>query len=148
MLSPGKHSRLIKSVIEAFAPRFIPGATLLYAGDTGDKMGYFERDRMRSLGIDIDRHGKMPDAVFYQPERNWLILVEAVTSHGPVDGKRHQELTRLFGTAAAGLVHVTAFPSRSVMARYVGIIAWETEVWLADAPDHLIHFNGTRFLGP
>jgi hypothetical protein len=74
--------------------------------------------------------------------------VETVTSHGPVDGKRHAELARLFATAKAGLVYVTAFPDRALMSRYLGDIAWETEVWVADAPSHLIHFNGARFLGP
>lgn len=69
-------------------------------------------------------------------------------NHGPVDGKRHEELMKLFATATAGLVYVTAFPSRGIMARYVSEIAWETEVWVADAPSHLIHFNGIRFLGP
>jgi hypothetical protein len=37
---------------------------------------------------------------------------------------------------------------RAVMTRYLGEIAWETEVWVADAPSHLIHFDGARFLGP
>lgn len=90
----------------------------------------------------------MPDVVLYYPERNWLLLVESVTSHGPVDGKRHEELARLFVHSSAGLVYVTAFPNRSLMARYLPEIAWETEVWVADAPSHLIHFNGVRFLGP
>jgi type II restriction enzyme len=80
--------------------------------------------------------------------KNWLLLVESVTSHGPMDGKRHNELTRLFAGATAGLVYVTAFPNRVTMARYLDSIAWETEVWVADAPSHLIHFNGERFLGP
>ena len=86
--------------------------------------------------------------MLHDTRRNWLLLVESVTSHGPVDGKRHAELTKLFGNAVAGLVYITAFPSRAVMARYLGAIAWETEVWCADAPSHLIHFNGERFLGP
>ena len=90
----------------------------------------------------------MPDVVLYDRERKWLLLVESVTSHGPVDGKRHAELERLFAKSKAGLVYVTAFPSRAVMARYLGEIAWETEVWCADAPTHLIHFDGKRFLGP
>ena len=90
----------------------------------------------------------MPDVVLYYPDREWLILVESVTSHGPVDGKRHDELSRLFAKSSAGLVYVTAFPTRSLMARYVTEIAWETEVWVAEAPSHLIHFNGARFLGP
>jgi hypothetical protein len=103
---------------------------------------------LQQLGVIVDSQGKMPDVVIYYPERQWLLLVESVTSHGPVDGKRHDELMKLFAGSNAGLVYVTAFPSRAVMARYLGEIAWETEVWVADAPSHLIHFNGVRFLGP
>jgi hypothetical protein len=147
-LSPGGHSELIKAIIEEFAPRYVPGGVLIYAGDTGDKWGYFDQGLLAKLGVAVDGHGKMPDVVLYYPERKWLLLVESVTSHGPVDGKRHEELARLFAKSKAGLVYVTAFPSRGVMGRYLGEIAWETEVWCADAPSHLIHFNGARFLGP
>jgi len=147
-LSPGEHSELIKAVIESFAPRFVPGCVLVYAGDTGDKWGYFEKALLSKLGVEVDAHGKMPDAVLYYPAKNWLLLVESVTSHGPMDAKRHRELAQLFAKSTAGLVYVTAFPNRSVMARYLGEIAWESEVWVADAPTHLIHFNGIRFLGP
>lgn len=147
-LSPGEHSELIRDIIESFAPRFAPGSMLLYAGDTGDKFGYFDRDRLKAIGIAVDSHGKMPDVVLHYTERNWLLLVESVTSHGPVDAKRHEELMALFAKSTAGLVYVTAFPTRPVLARYLSEIAWETEVWVADAPTHLIHFNGVRFLGP
>ena len=147
-LSPGDHSKLIKAVIEEFAPRFVPGGVLIYAGDTGEKWGYFDKELLAKLGVEVDDHGKMPDVVLYCPKRGWLLLVESVTSHGPVDGKRHDELAHLFEGSTAGLVYVTAFPSRAIMTRYLGEIAWETEVWVADAPSHLIHFNGVRFLGP
>jgi type-2 restriction enzyme bsuBI len=147
-LTPGEHSELIRDIIENFASRFVPGSMLIYVGDTGDKWGYFDSEQLASLGIRVDSHGKMPDVILYHAEKNWLILVESVTSHGPVDGKRHDELAQLFYGATAGLVYVTAFPNRSIMGRYLGEIAWETEVWVADAPSHLIHFNGTRFLGP
>ena len=90
----------------------------------------------------------MPDVVLYYAEKNWLLLVESVTSHGPVDGKRHAELAKLFAQSTAGLVYVTAFPNRAIMGRFLGEIAWETEVWLADAPAHMIHLDGCRFLGP
>ena len=146
--SPGEHSELIRAIIEDFAPRFAPGSVLVYAGDTGDKWGYFDAALLAELGVDVDSHGKMPDVVLYFTERNWLLLVESVTSHGPVDGKRHAELARRFAGARIGLVYVTAFPNRAIMSRYLGNIAWETEVWVADAPSHLIHFNGVRFLGP
>lgn len=147
-LSPGEHSELIRAIIEDFGPRFAPGSVLVYAGDTGDKWGYFDAALLADLGVDVDAHGKMPDVVLYFTERNWLLLVESVTSHGPVDGKRHAELAHLFAGSKAGLVYVTAFPNRAVMGRYLGEIAWETEVWVADTPSHLIHFNGIRFLGP
>jgi hypothetical protein len=146
--SPGEHSELIREIIESFAARFAPGSMLIYAGDTGEKWGYFDALTLAKLGVEVESHGKMPDVVLYDPKRNWLILIESVTSHGPVDGKRHSELSSLFAAASAGVVFVTAFPSRSIMSRYLGDIAWETEVWVADAPSHLIHFNGERFLGP
>ncbi|MFN9708817.1 MAG: BsuBI/PstI family type II restriction endonuclease, partial [Burkholderiales bacterium] len=147
-LSPGEHSELIRAIIEDFAPRFAPGSVLVYAGDTRDKWGYFDAALLAELGVDVDSHGKMPDVVLHFVEKNWLLLVESVTSHGPVDGKRHAELAKLFAGSKAGLVYVTAFPNRSIMGRYLPEIAWEMEVWVADAPSHLIHFNGVRFLGP
>ncbi len=147
-LSPGEHSELIRAIIEEFAPRFAPGSVLVYAGDTGDKWGYFDAALLAGLGVEVDSHGKMPDVVLHYTAKNWLLLVESVTSHGPVDGKRHAELAKLFAGSTAGLVYVTAFPNRAIMGRYLGEIAWETEVWVADAPSHLIHFNGVRFLGP
>ena len=139
---------MYKRQIEEFAPRFAPGSILIYAGDTGEKLGYFDRERLAALGVIVDHHGKMPDVVIHDVTRNWLLLIESVTSHGPVDGKRHHELMELFAGSIAGVVYVTAFPTRAVMARYLADIAWESEVWVADAPSHMIHFNGVRFLGP
>lgn len=147
-ISPGAHSLLIKAIIEEFAPRFAPQSKVVYVGDTGEKWGYFDEQLLSSLGVSVDNHGKMPDVVLFLPDKNWLLLIESVTSHGPVDSKRHRELTNLFSKSSAPLVYVTAFPSRKVMGRYLSEIAWETEVWCADALTHLIHFNGERFLGP
>ncbi|MBU6230046.1 MAG: restriction endonuclease [Cyanobacteria bacterium REEB459] len=147
-LSPGEHSELIRGIIEEFAPRFAPGSLLVYVGDTGEKWGYFDASLLAEVGVTVDSHGKMPDVVLYYTAKNWLLLIESVTSHGPVDGKRHAELAKLFARSRAGLVYVTAFPNRAVMGRHLGEIAWESEVWVADTPSHLIHFNGERFLGP
>lgn len=147
-ISPGEHSELIRQIIESCAPRHVPGAVVVYVGDTGDKWSYVDTDVLQSLGLVFEPHGKMPDVVLYVPDRDWLLLIESVTSHRPVDGKRHDELAVLFSKATAGLVYVTAFPNRKAMVRYVPNIAWETEVWVADAPSHFIHFNGSRFLGP
>ena len=96
----------------------------------------------------MNTHGKMPDVVVLDRARGWLVLIEAVTSHGPVNPKRVEELRRLFAGSSAGLVFVTALESRDALRAHLTDISWETEVWLADAPSHLIHFNGSRFLGP
>jgi hypothetical protein len=147
-LSPGVHSQLIRDIIERFLPRFTPGAELVYVGDTGHKWRFFDSALLSSLQVSVDDHGKMPDVLLYWRSRNWLVLVEAVTSHGAIDGKRHSDLQHLFAASTAGLVYVTAFPNRVILRRYLSDIAWESEVWVADAPTHLIHFNGERFLGP
>ncbi len=147
-LSPGQHSELIRAIWEEFAPRYVPGGQLVYVGDTGTKWGYFAEELLVPLNVRVDNHGKMPDVLIYDPRRNWLVLAEAVTSHGPVDAKRHMELRAMFKRCGAGLVFVSAFPNRKTFAKYLSAISWETEVWIAENPDHLIHFNGSRFLGP
>ncbi len=111
-------------------------------------MPYFDKEGLANLGVTIESHGKIPDVIIHYTEKNWLVLIEAVTSHGPIDGKRKDELKRLFSNSHAGLVFVTAFLTRGAMVRYLQEISWETEVWVADHPTHLIHFNGDRFLGP
>lgn len=147
-LSAGGQNVLIKEVVEAFAPRFTPGGQVVYVGDAGEKHLFNDTDYLSGLGVEIDPHGKMPDVVIHHVQRDWLVLVEAVTSHGPVNLLRHNQLKNLFAGSRAGLVLVTAFLDRRAMREYLPEIAWETEVWVADAPDHLIHFNGERFLGP
>lgn len=139
---------LIKAVVEQFCARFAPSGKTIYVGDTSEKYAYFDEALPKSLGVQIELHGKMPDVVIYHEKRNWLVLVEAVTSHGPVNPKRMTELKKLFKGCKAGLVFVTAFVDRQSMLKYLDEISWETEVWVAESPTHLIHFNGERFLGP
>lgn len=147
-LSPGGQNTLIKSMVEDFCSFYAPGGTILYLGDADSKWAVSEEVTLKELGVVVDHHGKMPDLVVYMPDRNWLVLLEAASSHGPVDAKRHAELSKLFAGSKPGLVFVSCFPTRAEMRKYLADIAWESEVWCADSPTHLIHFNGERFLGP
>jgi adenine-specific DNA-methyltransferase len=147
-LSPGGQNELLRAMIEDFCAYFTPGGIVLYVGDADDKWQHFEREQFEKLGIKLDEHGKMPDLVVYLPDRDWLVLLEAASSHGPVDATRHGELKTLFAAKAQSLVFVSCFPSRAKMRKDLAKIAWETEVWCADNKTHLIHFNGERFLGP
>ena len=147
-LSPGKHNELIRAIIEDMAPRFIPGSTLVYIGDTGEKWGFFDDALSARLGFSVEVHGKMPDVILWQEEKNWLVLVESVTSHGPVDSKRYIELSELFSSVHADKVFISAFPDKRTFARFASDVAWETEVWVSDNPTHMVHFNGDKFIGP
>jgi hypothetical protein len=147
-LSPGGQNVLVEKIINDFAPIFTPGGKILYVGDTDTKFAHFDKNALGKLGVRLEEHGKMPDVIIHHTKKNWLLLIEAVTSHGPVSPKRHQELKRLFSKSKAGLVFVTAFLTRKDMVAHLGEISWETEVWAAESPTHMIHFNGERFLGP
>jgi len=148
ILSAGKHNEVQAAIVEQFAPRFAAGGILLYLGDTEKKDKYLDKEGLKNLGIPIDQHSKLPDVVIYEPKRNWLFLIEAVTSHGPVSPKRLLELEEFLKDCKVGKIYVSAFPDMAEFKKYSNSIAWETEVWLAEIPDHMIHFNGDRFIGP
>lgn len=147
-LSAGKHNEVQAAIVEKFAPRFANGGLLLYLGDTAKKDLYINKEKLKELGIPIDQHSKLPDVVIFDEIRGWLFLVEAVTSHGPVSPKRIVELEELLKKCKIGKVYVTAFPDMTEFKKHSAHIAWDTEVWLMDVPDHMIHFNGDRFMGP
>jgi len=147
-LSPGEHNKLQAAVVEEFGPRFAPGARLLYLGDTENKALVIDETGFTKLGVPVPSHDKLPDIVLFDERRNWLFLVEAVTSHGPISPKRHLELEEMFAESATDQIYVTAFPDFATFKSFLSEIAWDTEVWLAEMPSHLIHFNGDRFLGP
>ena len=147
-LSAGKHNEVQAAIVEKFAPRFANGGTLLYLGDTAKKDLFVDEKSLEELGIPIDQHSKLPDVVIYDTTRNWLFLIEAVTSHGPVSPKRIVELEDFLKNCKVGKVYVTAFPDMAEFKKHSNNIAWETEVWLMEVPDHMIHFNGDRFMGP
>lgn len=153
VLTPGAHSELIRQIVDVFVPTFIGFYTseILYIGDTGQKFHVFRPERLAKLGmVDVNIHGKFPDVIVYDKQRDWLVLIEAVTSVTPINAERREQLLTLFAPCREKLVFVTAFPQRSSGAAktFIADIAWETEVWFADHPTHLLHFNGERFLGP
>ena len=146
--STGKHNQLQKALIEEFAPRFAPNAECLYVGDTIQKDLVKCEDRLKELGFTITLHDKMPDVVLYRADKNWIYFIEAVTSVGPMDPKRIQEISLMTSSVKAGKIFVTAFLDFKTYKKFSDQLAWETEIWLAELPDHMIHMNGDKFLGP
>ena len=146
--SVGKHNQLQKAIIEDFASRFAPGAECLYVGDTAEKDMVKNVEKLKELGFEITLHDKMPDVILYSEERKWLYFIESVTSVGPMDPKRLVEITEMTKNVTCGKIFVTAFLDFKTYKKFAASLAWETEVWLAEMPDHMIHLNGDKFLGP
>ncbi len=146
--STGKHNELQKAIIEEFAPRFAPDSECLYVGDTIEKDLVKNVEKLTELGFEITLHDKMPDVVLYREDKNWIYFVESVTSVGPMDAKRILELTEMTKNVTAGKIFVTAFLDFKAYKRFSETLAWETEVWIAEMPEHMIHLNGDKFLGP
>jgi type II restriction enzyme len=121
---------------------------VLYVGDTEQKILHIEHEALQKLGFFEIAHDALPDVVAYDPKRKWIILVEAVHSSNPISSVRHLMLERMTAQCSAPCVYVSAFRDRASLREWLLEISWETEVWLADTPDHLIHFNGDKFLGP
>jgi hypothetical protein len=146
--SRGQHNQLQREVIEEFLPRFAEGCTVLYVGDASDKYLLRDDDKLRELGFFELTHDSLPDVVAYNEKKNWLFLIEAFFTSGPMSEERLIELKKALKDCKAELIFVTAFTSKTDFRKNIADIGWETEVWTADNPDHLVHFNGGKFLGP
>jgi type II restriction enzyme len=146
--SPGKHNELQKSIIEIFLPRYGYGAEVLYVGDAADKFLIFQKDRLHELKFFELGHGELPDIIAYSPQKNWLYLIEAVHLSGAMTPLRVNLLKSLTKDCTAEIIYITAFWDKKTFRKFVVDIAWETEVWIVEDPDHLIHFNGDKFLSP
>lgn len=147
-LTAGKHNVVQAAIVHDFAARFANGSQVLYLGDTAKKDLYVDKNSLKKLGVLIDKHSKLPDVILYDEKKNWLFLIEAVASHGPVSPKRMIELEKILEHCKAGKVYVSAFPDFAAFRKHSTNIAWDTEVWVVDFPEHMIHFNGDRFVGP
>jgi type II restriction enzyme len=147
-LSSGQHNILQKQIIEEFLPRYGKGCQILYVGDTANKMLYMDNESLKKLNFFELSHDELPDILAYNSEKNWLYIIEAVHSSGSINEIRLLELKQLTKDCTAEIIYVTAFLNRAEFRKWASEIAWETEVWVADNPDHLIHFNGNKFLGP
>ena len=146
--SPGKHNELQKAIIEEFAPRFAPNSECLYVGDTIQKDLVKNAEKLSELGFEITIHDKMPDVVLYREDKNWIYFIESITSVGPMDPKRIVEIEAMTKNVTAGKIYISAFLDFSTFKKFSDLLAWETEVWIADMPEHMIHLNGDKFFGP
>ncbi len=144
-LSTGEHNLLQKKIVEDFLSLFGMGAEVLYIGDSIDKYLHRDTEALQQLHITLE-HGTLPDIVAYSCEKNLLFLIEAYHSSNPMNGERVSTLKQLVVDSGANVVYVTAFLNKREGLKHLKELAWETEVWFANEPEHMIHLNGCKFL--
>ena len=145
---PSKHTKIESAIVEEFVPRFAPNAKpILLRGGT-KKPFLFDESAFSKLGIPVPELEKLPDVALYDAKRKWLFLIEAVAVKDFISPQRRNELEKLFEKSKVGKVYISAFWNFAEHVKHVDDIAWETEVWIAEMPSHMIHFNGDKFLGP
>jgi len=147
-LSVGEHNDLQKAIIDEFKPRFAPNSRGLYLGDTENKYLFQDSALLAKVGVEINLHDKLPDIILYDSEKDWIFFIEAVTSVGPMSPKRIIEINEISNSSKSAKIFVTAFPDAKTFKKFYEELAWETEVWIAESPEHLLHLDGNRFMGP
>jgi site-specific DNA-cytosine methylase len=147
-LSPGPHNLLQKAILEEFLPRFAPGARVLYLGDAKYKELHIDRDRLAAIGLPIPGRNILPDVIALDPKNEWVFFVEAVHSFGAITNDRRERLVEFASGCNRPIIFVTAFEDRRSFGKWAAKIGWETEVWIASNPMHMVHFDGRKFLGP
>jgi BsuBI/PstI restriction endonuclease len=146
-LPPGKHHDLQIAIIKSFGPHFTPDSTVLYLGDAGNKSIIYEKEMLEELGVPVTTLGKLPDTMLYNDAKNLLFLIEAITSHGPITPERLFELEKQLQNCIPGRIYISAFLDFTQYEQHMLPIAWDTHVWIAEIPEHMIHYNGDRYMG-
>lgn len=145
-LSAGEHNVLQRHIVQEFLQRFGCGAEVLYLGDSTDRYLVRDTERLLQLGFFVLEHDELPDVIAYSESKNLLFLIEAVHSSGEMTELRVRKLKGKLSECKASLVFVSAFATRKDFRKFSTTLAWESEAWIAENPDHMIHFNGWKFL--
>lgn len=145
-LSFGEHNVLQKEIVENFLTKFGFNSQVLYIGDTTNKFLYKDDKKLEELKCFNIKHEELPDVIAYSKDKNLLFLCEAVHSAGPMSEIRVRKLKEQLNKCTAEIIFITAFLTKKDFKKWILDIAWETEVWIAETPEHMVHFNGYKFL--
>jgi len=143
-LSPGDHSLLEKAVVEVFGEAFLRDPQVVYLGDANPKKSYQNRSLMRKLNFPINIALSLPDVILFSAAETHLVIVEAVSTSGPVNSIRLEQLqkfTRAPRKLGYRISYISAFSSRAVFRKFVEHIAWGSSVWIENEPNNIVHFE-------
>jgi len=144
-MESGPSSRIAKSVVEEFAPRFLNEPSVLWVSQSRKKSVVQDQELMQRLGLPIDQKSLLPDMILADLSANnhLLIFVEVVATDGPIDEQRKElllELAKPAGYSEQQIVFVTAFEDRgsAPLRKTFTELAKDSIVWCRSEPDLLI----------
>ena len=149
-MAAGPSSELTRAAIEDFAPRFLKDPAAIMISESAKKLHYKDEDLLRSLRIEVDISGALPDVILADLgcEPPMIVFVECVVTDGPVSERRKHELENLAlagGFRPADCAYVTVFHDRadSPYRRVAASLAWGTFVWFETEPAHIVFLRGS-----
>ena len=137
----GRHNSLIVDTIELFGPRYAPNSFIIFLQDTLNNIAIYEQSWLAPLGLSITAWTQLPDILLYHETARMLFFLELVTLHGPISQKRKLELEELCRESNLSRTYISVFFSRDDFRPYATHIAWDTMIWLAQIPDHVIYYQ-------
>lgn len=144
-LAQGPSSVLIKAVVEEFLPRFLYAPAVVLLSESRTKIVVQEKALIEALGLRIETDRLLPDLIALDTQlgRELLLFVEVVATDGPVTPSRKKALEAMAEEAhftADKLAFVTVYLDRdhATFRKTFGSLAWNTLVWLASEPEHII----------
>lgn len=147
-LGAGESSRILKGVVERWAPARLADPVVLTISEPGAKLLVADERSLRSLGLTLDPGNLLPDALLVDigaaPAEFWI--VEAVASAGPIDERRRE---RLLAWAAEHRIppqrcrFLTAFLDRDSgpAKRHLKDLAAGTFAWFESEPGHELSWH-------
>ena len=132
---------VFQAVLGKFRRRFAPGSEVLWVSEQRSRLVRLGHSRRNLLELPLPEGIDLPNIVLLQRKLSRMFLVEVIGAGGLLNSTRCAELRRGLRGFRLKLVFITASASRSELRDRLHEIAWQTHVWIANEPNHIIHFD-------
>lgn len=140
--------KLTKVIMSEFTTHFASDAECFYLRDSKENVQSSNVVKLKELGFCVSEESKMPDVILYSVDKDWLYLIQSVVNSDVIDEIRFEELKTLTRSVDKQKVFITAFPNSQSFKDNMDRLAWDTVAWIADTPEHMIHFEKHGTLEP
>jgi hypothetical protein len=147
-LHPGTSSRILKGVVERFAPARLDVPNVIFISQSGEKVNLLDDKGLRDMGLRVDQALLLPDCIIADlaEDRDDIWFIEIVATDGPITEQRKQDLLQWAAAQnhpAERCQFLTAFESRTAPAAKKALpqLARGSHAWFANEPDGLLSWD-------